>query len=514
MKMSIVKNLTFVSSAAVLAFVGQAAWNEGAPRINGSKVYGATPSHEFMYTFPTTGDRNGFEFAVSDGKLPAGVSLDAKRGVLSGSVKAPGSYSFTVRACNALGVSEKPFTLVVGEDARALTPPMGWTSWSAFTSDIDQDLIAATADAIVQKGLAAHGYAYVNIDSCWQGARNKKGSKALQPNGLFPDMGALVKHIHALGLKAGIYSTPWVHAWGSSDTRPLLGSTTYPLDPAYFHRQFGGCGKVSMEKYDAAQFAEWGFDWLKYDWTPTDTHHCRTMREALDLTNRDMILQVCTCCRPTDALEYAKWVQLARGSGDTRDKWDCIVKEEKRVDKWLGSVRPGFWYDLDMLAVGDMRIDRSARSTRPGEKPDEKLRNHFTEDEVAFHFCWWAIIPTPLFLSCDIINISDSTLRLVTNPDLLEINQDYPAKPAEFMDFDDGTRRLWTRQLSDGRTVLGFFNIAEVEWQVSHALPASMEVRDVLPGEDLGAKTELSFTLRPHSCRVLILKPASGVNPS
>lgn len=498
--------------AAALAFAGQAAWNEGSPRINGPKVYGATPSRQFMYTFPTTGDRNGLEFAVSGGNLPAGVSLDAKSGVLSGSVKDPGSYSFTVRAGNVLGACEKPFTLEVGANARALTPPMGWTSWNAFTRYVDQELVAASADAIVQKGLAAHGYAYVNIDSCWQGARNKKGSAALQPNERFPDMGALVKQIHSLGLKAGIYSTPWVHAWGSSPCRLLPGSTTYPLDPEYFHKQFGGCGKVSMEKYDAAQFAEWGFDWLKYDWCKTDVYHCRTMREALDLTKRDMILQAGTQCRSTNALEYAKWVQLARGSGDTKDKWSCIVRVEKGVDSWLGYIRPGFWYDLDMLAVGDMLIGRSSlRPPRPGEKPDEKMRNHLTEDEVAFHFCWWAIIPAPLILSCDIINISDSTLGLVTNADLLEINQDYPAKPAEFKDFDNGTRRLWMRELSDGRTVLGFFNIADGEWQVSHALPAPMEVRDVLPGADLGVKTELSFTLRPHSCKVLILKSQSSL---
>lgn len=498
--------LMVVSLAAALAFAGQAAWDEGMPRINGPKVYGVTPSREFMYAFPTTGNRGRLRFFVSAGELPDGVSLDAKSGVLSGSVKALGSYSFTVRAENSLGASEKPFSLVVGENARALTPPMGWTSWSAFTSDIDQDLIAATADAIVRKGLAAHGYAYVNIDSCWQGARNKKGSQALQPNELFPDMGALVRHIHGLGLKAGIYSTPWVIAWGSWYNRLLPGSTTYPLDPAFFHGQFGGCGKRSMEKYDAAQFAEWGFDWLKWDWNNTDTYHCRTMRKELDLTNRDIILQVCTECQFTNALEYAKWVQLARGNLDTIDEWERLLKVLKCADKWLEFIRPGFWYDLDMLAVGDMRAGRWVRSPRPGEKPDEKMRNRLTEDEVAFHFCWWAIIPTPLFLSCDVINISDSTLNLVTNADLLEINQDYPAKPATFKDFDGGAHRLWTRELSDGRIVLGFFNIADEKWQVSHALPVPKEVRDVLPGVDLGVKSDLSFVLKPHACKVLILK--------
>jgi alpha-galactosidase len=326
-------------------------------------------------------------------------------------------------------------------------------------------------------------------------------------------MAGMVRRIHALGLKAGIYSTPMVHAWGSRDNLLLPGSTGYPLDPDYFHPYFGGCGKRGFEEVDARQFAQWGFDWLKYDWNRTEPHHTRLMREALDRTGRDIVLQVCTGCKVSNAVEYAASCELVRGNTDTRDDWAHLRdRVMKRVDPWLKHIRPGFWYDLDMLAVGDMLIGRSSlRPPRPGEKPDEKMRNHLTEDEVAFHFCWWAIIPAPLILSCDIINISDSTLGLVTNADLLEINQDYPAKPAEFKDFDNGTRRLWMRELSDGRTVLGFFNIADGEWQVSHALPAPMEVRDVLPGADLGVKTELSFTLRPHSCKVLILKSQSSL---
>lgn len=500
--------ITVFAAAATLG--GMAAWNEGAPKINGPKVYGATPDRDFLYAFPTTGDQHGLEFLVPDGELPPGVTLDVRRGVLSGRVKTPGSYSFTVRADNGLGVSDKPFTLVIGANALALTPPMGWTSWSAYSTDIDQELIAATAKAIKQKGLAAYGYAYVNIDSGWQGRRDKKGSKALQPNEFFPDMCGLVKYIHALGLKAGIYSTPMVLAWGSSDERLLLGSTGYPLDPAFPHKQFGGCGMRSMEKYDSAQFAEWGFDWLKWDWNNTETYHCRTMREALDFTSRDIILQVCTDCQYTNALEYAKWVQLARGSIDTFDEWARLRDRiEKRVDNWLQYIRPGFWYDLDMLAVGDMRILRKeseVRSPRPGETPDPRLRNRLTPDELAYHFCWRAIIPTPLFLSCDIFNMDAFTYNLVTNEDLLEINQDYPAQPASFEDFDGGTRRLWTRRLSDGRMVLGFFNIADSEWQVIHALHGAAEVRDVLPGSDLGRMSSLSFALRPHSCRVFLLK--------
>lgn len=493
------------AAVAAVATLGFAAWDEGAPKINGPRAYGATPERDFMYAFPTTGDRDGLAFSVSTGSLPDGVSLDAKSGVLSGRVGTPGEYRFTVKAANGLGSSEKPFTLVIGANARALTPPMGWTSWSAFTTDIDQDLIAATAEAIVRKGLAAHGYAYVNIDSCWQGQRNRKGSSALQPNENFPDMRGLVKRIHALGLKAGIYSTPMVHAWGSRDDRLLLGSTTYPLDPRFPHPHFGGCGKRSMERHDAAQFADWGFDWLKYDWSPTDAYHCRTMREALDRTGRDIILQVCTACALSNAVEYAACVQLARGNGDTDDTWEKCARYMPRIDPWLRHVRPGFWYDLDMLAVGLMRIGRNesqVRATRPGEAPDKRLSNRMTQVELESHFAWWAIVPAPLFLSCDVANMDEFTLSLVTNDELIEINQDYPAAPATFEDFDGGKRRVWTRRLSDGRTVLGFFNLGDDEWTVKRSLPRTAEVRDVMARADLGRADALSVTLSPHACKV------------
>ena len=505
------KGVIVLGCAIAAVSVQAKAWNEGAPKINGPKVYGATPNRNFMYAFPTTGDRVGLWYEVSEGALPQGVALDAVTGVLTGKVAAAGSHTFKVRATNRCGADEKAFALIIGKDALALTPPMGWTSWSACTTDIDQDLIRATAQALVDRGLAACGYAYVNIDSCWQGRRNAKDNAALQPNELFPDMGALVRDIHALGLKAGIYTTPMVHAWGTRRQRLLLGSTDYPLDPEFPHPHFGGCGKKSFEKDDALQFARWGFDWLKYDWSHTEVYHSRTMRTALDATDRDIVLQVCTGCQVTNAAEYAKCVQLARGSGDTWDEWYHIrARVMRRIDAWLPSIRPGFWCDLDMLALGSMRIRRNedrVRAVRPGEKVPQEMVNKLTPDEIVSHFAWWAIVPSPIFLSCDIFNLDDFTYRIVTNEDLLEINQDYPAQPATYEDFDGTARRLWTRKLSDGRTVLGFFNLHDkAEWNVTRDLGGTFAVRDCLAGKDLGALSELKLSLRTHECRVFLLK--------
>ena len=501
--------------AAVFAVSAECAvrWDEGAPRIKGPKVYGVTPGREFLYTFPVCGSREGLKFSVTAGNLPPGVSLDSKKGILSGKVADKGEYPFEISVANVSGTARRRFSLIAGL-GRALTPPRGWTSWSAFTTDVDQELVEATAEAIVKKGLAAHGYAYVNVDSCWQGARNAKDNEALQPNEKFPDMGGMVKKIHAMGLKAGIYSTPMVHAWGSRRDRLLLGSTDYPLDPDYYHPHFGGCGKRGREKEDARQFAQWGFDWLKYDWSRTEPYHTRVMREALDATGRDFILQVCTGARLSDAKEYATCCELARGSGDTKDVWKSLCGGiMRRADGWLPHVRPGFWYDLDMLAVGAMRIARNeavVRAPRPGAPLPKGMNNWMKHDEIASHFAWWAIIPTPLFLSCDIEHMDDFTLSLVTNDDLLEINQDYPATPASFKDLEGGKRRIWTRSLSDGRKVVAFFNLGDDgEWKVSHPLGGTFAVRDVLAQKDVGTADRLDIALSVHAAKVFIIKEAN-----
>ena len=412
--------------------------------------------------------------------------------------------SFAAADSGGQGVARR-----ANDSVRAPTPPMGWTSWNAFTTDVDQELVETTAKALVEKGLAAHGYIYVNVDSCWQGNRSAKGTLALQPNGRFPDMAGMVQRIHALGLKAGIYSTPMVHAWGSRDNLLLLGSTGYPLDPKYFHPYFGGCGQRGFEEVDARQFAQWGFDWLKYDWNRTEPYHTRIMREALDKTGRDIVLQVCTGCKVSNAVEYASCCELVRGNTDTRDDWAHLRdRVMKRCDPWLKHIRPGFWYDLDMLALGAMRIRRDEKTVhpaRPGERPAKELLNRMTQDEQTSHFAWWAIIPMPLFLSCDIANIDDFTLSLVTNDDLIAINQDYPAKPASFEDIEGGKRRIWTRELSDGRKALGFFNLAEDEWRVEHPLAGMNGVRDALAKRDLGGKDRIEVVLRPHACKVYVI---------
>lgn len=510
MKHAVVFALSVVSF--LCAHEASARWDEGGPRLNGPRAFGATPGKFFLYAFPTCGSRENLCYSLSDGHLPDGVTLDSRTGVLSGRAVESGAHSFVVRVENAQGWCEKPFTLVVKRGAMALTPPMGWTSWNAYTQDVDRERIEANARALVEKGLAAYGYAYVNIDSCWQGDRDEV-SHALQPNSRFSDMSGLVAKLHKMGLKVGIYSTPMVVAWGSDESRLFRGGSGYPLDPVHFHGHFGGCGKIGYEREDAVQFSKWGMDWLKYDWPTTDIEHTRRMREALDESDRDIVLQVCTQCKIKDASAYEEMSSLVRGSPDTKDDWHYLITGEpqnkrelfKAADAWLDHIRPGFWYDLDMLALGRMRAFRTKHARKIGERTPEEFENRLSRIEQESHFAWWAILPAPLFVSCDLTQIDDFTLDLVTNEELLSINQDYPAKPARYVDMDGGRRRVWERTLSNGDRVLAFFNLGDDVWIVRRKLAGRFAVRDVLRHTNRGFLDAVEVELQPHGCNVFVL---------
>ncbi len=428
-----------------------AKWDAGAPHFNGAKVFGARPNMLFSHTFAVRGARQGLGFFVAKGELPAGVKLDARTGVLSGKVEKPGDYNFTVKAQNAEGAAEIAFTLAVGEKLM-LTPQLGWTSWFAYLNDIDAEGVRREANAIVEKGLAARGYAYVNIDSSWQGDRSDWRNHGLMPNAKFPDMKGLVGEIHALGLKAGIYSTPMLFAWGTDNYNLYRGSSTFPADDSEPGHHFG-IGKTRCEEADAALWGEWGFDYLKYDWGKgTEPKFAAAMRAALDRTGRDFTLSLCTDCQPASAGEYAKVAQIVRGNKDVSDKWPAITNVVRANAAWLKDVRPGFWYDLDMLAVGPQ-----LHTILLGRK---RWFNNLTHNEAAFHFIYWAFCANPLHLSCKVSEMDEFTLDLVSNEELLALNQDYPAQPPTFEDAGGGLL-IGRRKLSDGRTVTGYFNLAD-----------------------------------------------------
>ena len=276
------------------------------PRVNGPGIFGVRPGAPFLYSIPATGQRP-MTFAV-DG-LPAGLTLDAATGRITGSLATAGEHTVTLRAKNALGESTKKFRIVVG-DRIALTPPMGWSSWNCWGDAVSQELVLSSARAMAEKGLRDHGWTYINIDDGWQAPRGGEFN-AIQGNKKFPDMKALGDELHALGLKFGIYSSPWTGTYagyvgGSSDNA----DGTYPwvvagdvdefyhlnkdpkapdAKPTWVNWNFG---KHSFAAADARQWAAWGVDYLKYDWFPNDVAHVQEMTDALRSTGRDIVFSL------------------------------------------------------------------------------------------------------------------------------------------------------------------------------------------------------------------------------
>jgi len=209
------------------------------PRINGPSVFGVRPGSPFLYSIPATGERP-MTFAVEG--LPAGLTLDSATGRITGSLAKAGEYPVTLVARNARGENKRPFRIVVGEQI-ALTPPMGWNSWNCWHGDVTQDAVLCAAKAMVAAGLDRHGWTYVNIDDAWQGVRGGPFN-GIQPNKKFPDMKSLADQIHALGLKFGIYSGPWLTSYAG-----YIGSScdnedgTYDWIVAGNHNEFMRIGK-------------------------------------------------------------------------------------------------------------------------------------------------------------------------------------------------------------------------------------------------------------------------------
>ena len=206
------------------------------PRINGPRIYGARPGHPFFYHLPVSGQR---PVTITATGLPSGLTLDSATGNITGSVAAPGEHNVTFTAANSAGHDTTSLRIVIGS-AICLTPPLGWNSWNCFNVSIDDAKIRHAADTMVSSGLIDHGWTYINMDDRWEGSRDAAGN--IQSSAKIPDMKALAAYIHGKGLKVGLYSSP--------------GPETCA----------GATASWQHEDQDAATYAAWDMDYLKYDW--------------------------------------------------------------------------------------------------------------------------------------------------------------------------------------------------------------------------------------------------------
>ena len=421
------------------------------PRINGPKIIAARPGSPFLFTIPATGER---PMDFSAGYLPDDLKLDPTTGQITGSVKEKNRHTVTLRAKNALGQVERKLTIVIG-DKLALTPPMGWNSWYCFFDGVTDLMMRAAADAMVNTGMINHGYCYVNIDDGWSmkpdsndprlngPPRDKTGM--VNANKKFPDMKALTDYIHSKGLKAGIYTSPG------------------PLTCA------GYVASYQHEESDARRFAQWSFDFLKYDWCSYDRiakDHSREelkkpyilMKAALDKQNRDFIYNLCQYGMG-NVWEWGAEVggHCWRTTGDlgiASSLYDNVTNygfSHNGKEKWAG---PGHWNDPDYLLIGWIGWNGALRPTP------------LSPNEQYTHVSLWCLLAAPLIFSGDMTKLDEFTLGLLTNDEVIEVDQDPLGRQASRVAFD-GDTQVWAKDMEDGSKAVGLFNTGEIKTKVT-----------------------------------------------
>jgi alpha-galactosidase len=444
------------------------------PRINAPRITGGTPGRPFLFRIPATGD-DPLTFRATG--LPAGLTLDARTGIISGAIDAAGRSAVSVTVTNAHGSATRTLTIVGGEDALALTPPLGWNSWNVWGGSVDDAKVRAAADAMVSSGLAAHGYQFVNIDDGWEGKRDAGG--VLQPNEKFPDMKALADYVHGKGLKIGIYSSP-----GPRTCQGLPGS--------YQH-----------EEIDARTWAGWGFDLLKHDWCSYERiakdkslaelqKPYVVMQDALRKVDRDIVYSLCQYGMG-NVWEWGADVggNYWRTSGDLTDVWSNMSSVGFRQagrEKWS---RPGHWTDPDMLVVGKVGWGPDIHDTR------------LTPNEQITHISLWTLQAAPLLIGADMAQFDSFTTALMTNHEVLEVNQDVLGRGASRI-YQRERLELWARPLADGTIAAGLFNRGlqaakmTATWK-ELGITGPQPVRDLWLQRDLGTSNgELSVVVPAH----------------
>jgi alpha-galactosidase len=475
------------------------------PKINSAKVFGATPGNPFLYTIAASGERP-MQFSAEN--LPEGLALDTTTGIIIGKVTKRGSYQVTLHAENKFGKASKNLKIVIG-DTIALTPAIGWNGWNSWARNIDQEKVIASANAMIDMGLINHGWTYINIDDAWQGKRGGKYN-AIQPNEKFPDFKGMIDQIHSKGLKTGIYSTPWITSYagycgGSSDFE----DGAFPDSLVTNKRAHRRVGKYSFEENDAWQFAEWGIDYLKYDWR-IELSSAERMSAALKKSGRDILYSLSNSAPFDFAADWGRVANVWRTGPDIRDSWLSLYISAFTIDKWAPFAGPGHWNDPDMLIVGNVTTGTDLHPTR------------LTPDEQYSHVSLFSLLSAPLLIGCPIEQLDDFTLGLLTNDEVIEINQDPLGKPGRLVAEKNGIQ-TWVKPLEDGSVAVGLFNTANYgetpqsffRWGDESSTPFTFEfskvgmngkwkLRDVWRQKDLGEFEQEFQTEIPHHGVILL----------
>ena len=371
-----------------------------------------------------------------------------------------------------------------------LTPPMGWNSWNTFGENISEALIFETADRMVQSGLPACGYEYLVIDDCWSLRERGADGRLVPDPAKFPHgMKAVADYVHSRGLKFGMYS--------------CAGNMTCAGYPGSFEHEF----------IDAATFAEWGVDFLKYDYcyhSPLipGEYLYRRMGLALENCGRDILFSACSW----GSDETHEWVKTTsssmwRSTGDIFDTWESIKSLAKQQERLFPYQGLGCFNDMDMLVVGMYG------------KGNVGLAG-CSDIQYRTHFSLWAFLASPLMIGCDIRDMTPATLSTLTNRDIIAIDQDpacrQPFRLHGIWNHED--LLLYARHLSGGDIAIGLFNLCDhkntARFNLDElGLPCStgktMVMTDIWTGKPAHVRNaSVAWDLEPFDCAVFRAKVA------
>ncbi len=384
----------------------------------------------------------------------------------------------------------------------APTPPMGWNSWNPFGKNVSESVIRETADAMVSTGLKDAGFAYIVIDDYWHGGRDSNGILFPDPQRFPSGMKALADYVHSKGLKFGIYSD--------------AGTKTCGRMP----------GSFGYEEKDARLFAEWGVDFLKYDYCFSPDYVsanndfmmaiARYMRmgDALKATGRPIVYSICEW-GPRSPWLWGRMVggHMWRTSYDVADFWDKPRNETSPIgiltsidvagnlERFAG---PGGWNDPDMLVVG---LGNTGYIKGGG----------CTDIEYRTQMSMWCMLAAPLMMGCDVRSMTDATKAILLNKDVIAIDQDALGKQGFRVMRNDGIE-AWKKPLTGKRVAIAFLNRnstgkkVSASWKDLELDPKSeFTVYDAWKHASLGRSTgSLSADLQAHECLVFVLSPAGG----
>jgi hypothetical protein len=399
-------------------------------------------------------------------------------------------------------------------------PYMGWSSWSSMHGSITDAKIRAEADVVSQK-LASFGYAYVNIDSGWQGGYDANGRPVANAT-KFPDIKGLAAYVHGLGLKFGIYLTPGLDPSVYMANSPILGTMYHAHDIVMDtttpgNTLGGGVLKIDYTKPGANEYiqscadqiASWGVDFIKMDFVgpgggkvaADNRPDIQAWRTSLDNTGRPVWLELSNSLALADASFWKMYANGWRITGDIEaygtaflTSWAKASNRFTAAPKWVAYGSPGGWNDFDSLEVGAGATDG------------------LTADERQTVITLWAISAAPLSLGPDLTKLDATDLALITNTEVIAVDQaGIVASPVS----QATSQQVWFAANPDGSRTVALFNLGAVAATVTADFSAiglsgsgSAMVHDVWTHMDLGSSTGTFGAMLPsHGSRLLKIGP-------